>query len=63
MPRSESRIRETEKHSLIRLTIGGKETRGLSPGAKDQKNLEGSLKVFSQDGHGVMNFCFCFIFK
>ena len=51
-----SKPRETEKHLLIHLTIGGKQTSGSSPGGKDQKDLEGSLKVFSQDGHGVMIF-------
>ena len=51
-----SKPRETEKHYLVRLTIGGKQTSGSSPGGKDQKDLEGSLKVFSQDGHGVMFF-------
>ena len=34
--------------------IGGKQTSGPSPGERDQKELEGSLKVFSQDGHGVI---------
>ena len=51
-----SKPRETEKHYLVHLTIGGKQTSGSSPGGKDQKELEGSLKVFSQDGHGVMFF-------
>ena len=32
--------RETEKHSLIHLTIGGKQISGPSPGERDQKNLK-----------------------
>ena len=54
--------RETEKHSLMHLTIGGKQTGGPSPGEGDPKNLEGSLKVFSQDGDGVMSFLFFDVF-
>ena len=37
---------------LIRLMTGGKQTSG----ERDQKEHEGSFKVFSQDGHGVMSF-------
>ena len=36
--------------------IGGKQTSGPSPGERDQKEHEGSPKVFSQNGHGAMIF-------
>ena len=38
--------------------IGGKQTCGPSPGERDQKEHEGSPKVFSQNGHGAMIFQF-----
>ena len=41
--------------------IGGTQSSGPSPGGKDRKNLDWSLRVFSQDGHGVMIFCFWFL--
>ena len=42
----------------MHLTIGGKQTSGPSLGEKDQKNLEGSLKVFSQGGNWSDEFFF-----
>ena len=41
----------------------GKQTGGPSLGESDQKELEGSPEVFSQDGHGVMSFVFVSIFS
>ena len=42
--------RETEKHLLIHLMIDGKQMVG------ELKKTEGSLRIFSQDGHAVMIF-------
>ena len=52
--------RETEKNQITHPMIGGKQTSGPNSGEKDQKELEGNLKAFSQDGHGVMSFFSCF---
>ena len=53
--------RETEKHSLIHLTIEGKQVGGPSPGERDQKNLKKVQWYSLKDGNGVMSF-FCFDF-